>query len=342
MAEENGFDIIAEPWDVNDRETGEFPAGWAEWNDGYRDRVREFVRGSGHMHAFIEAMNGSYAEYHDQGGPQKSVNLITAHDGFTLMDLVSYSEKNNDQTWPFGPSDGGADENRSSDSGGDHALRRQRMRSFLTIQFFSRGIPLTVGGDEFARTQNGNNNPYKLDNAAMWSNYRMIRTHAPHRVAVLPGLEARYHDNYGLETTDGTIHGLFLFVQNLTALRGRHPCLRQRKYADFELDRGNDVTYLFKREDGESDLQGYERCVHLHIDGSEVNDHDFLVLINMHDQGIAFRLPAPARGFSWRRIIDTASWAERMGNFWTVGAANRIDPDYFVQAHSVVVLEEAP
>ena len=340
LAEAKGFDIVAEPWDTNGSQTGAFPSGWAEWNDFFRDRLRELAIGDGDARAFADAVNGSYAQFHDQGGPQKSVNFITAHDGFTLLDLVSYSQKNNAQQWPFGPSDGGADHNRSWDSGGDRALRRQRMRSLLAIQFFSRGIPLTVGGDELGRTQNGNNNPYKLDNSAMYVNYRMIRSHAPNRLPVCDTIAARYEDNYGLETTGGAINGLFLFVRQLAAIRRAHPCLRQKTYADLVLDSGDDVTYLFAREDGVTSLEGWERCVHVHIDGSEVNDIDFLLLVNMHHDDASFRLPAAAAGKSWRRIIDTASWAEEVGNFWTGDAAKRVDGGYRVSARSVVVLEE--
>lgn len=342
LAARLGFDIIAEPWDLGARETGAFPKGWAEWNDGYRDGLRDFGRGRGDARAFMDAVNGSYAAFVDQGGPQKSVNFITAHDGFTLLDLVSYAQKNNGEAWPFGPSDGGSDDNRSWDSGGDQALRRQRVRSFLAIQFVSRGIPLTVGGDELGRTQNGNNNPYKLDNAAMWTNYRMIGSHAPNQLAVAGLGDARYHDNYGRETTAGAVNGLFLFVQYLTGLRRRHPCLRQARYADLELDRGGDVTYLFKKEDGASDLGGPEKCVHLHIDGSEIGDVDLLVFINMHDADVDFTVPPPAGGRGWKRVIDTASWAEPVGNFWTVTDATSIDGRYGVHARSVVVLEEVP
>jgi glycogen operon protein len=340
LAEEQGFDIIAEPWDVNERQTGAFPRGWAEWNDGFRDRVRELSIGAGDVRAFNDAVNGSHAQYADQGGPHKSVNLITAHDGFTLLDLVSYSQKHNLQPWPFGPSDGGADDNRSWDSGGDRALRRQRMRSLLAIQFFSRGIPLTVGGDELGRTQNGNNNPYKLDNSAMYTNYRMIRSHAPNRLPVREGMDARYEDNYGQETTGGEINGLFRFVRHLTELRHAHRCLRQRIYADLVLDAGDDVTYLFAREDGGADFQGWERCVRVHIDGSAVGDVDFMMLINMHHAEVDFHVPPAAAGKAWRRIIDTATWAEEVANVWTGEAAARVAGDYRVDARSVVVLEE--
>jgi glycogen operon protein len=341
LAGRRKFDVVAEPWDCNGAFTGYFPEGWAEWNDHYRDAVRDFLKGTGDLHRFMDAVNGSYAEFGDEGGPQKSVNLVTAHDGFTLMDLVSYDAKSNKQRWPFGPCDGGADDNHAWSSNGDHALRRQRMRNFLAVQFFSRGVPLLVGGDEFARTQNGNNNPYKLDNAAMWSNYRMIATHAPTRVPIQDGaMAAAYHDNYGEDAGRGPTSAHFAFLRYLAAARAAHASLRQDKYADAVLDQGKDVTYLFKKEDGRSDLQGWERCVHLHIDGSQVKDSDFLVLVNMHENAVDFAVPAAASGKCWRRIVDTAAWAEPEGNCWEVASAARIDGRYGVNARSVVVLQE--
>jgi glycogen operon protein len=155
------IEVIAEAWDTHESDVGDFPSGWAEWNGDFRDSIRKFMKGDACLEPFIQAVNGDYQRFMNHGGPQKSVNFITAHDGFTLMDLVSYNSKNNDAIWPFGPSDGGTDDNLSWNSGGDHALRRTRLRNMLTVQFLSRGVPMTLGGDEFARTQNGNNNPYR-------------------------------------------------------------------------------------------------------------------------------------------------------------------------------------
>ena len=140
-------------------------------------------------------VNGDYHHFEDNGGPQKSINFIVAHDGFNLADLVSYQTKDNNQPYPFGPSDGGSDDNMSWDSGGDPALRRQRLRNLWAILMLSRGVPMVVAGDEFGRTQNGNNNPWALDSPAMRNNYAMIATSAPQRVAVEDGTGAAYHDN---------------------------------------------------------------------------------------------------------------------------------------------------
>jgi glycogen operon protein len=255
------------------------------------------------------------------------------------MDLVSYNNKHNNQSWPFGPSDGGTDDNLSWDSGNDRALRRQRLRSFMATQMFSRGVPLTVGGDEFGRTQNGNNNPYKIDSIAMWQNYAMIGTTAP--TAVATEGSGTYHDNYGDDGHPSGKNGLFQFIRFLLGMRKAHPCLRQDRFGDFSLDHGDDVTYWFKREDGFSDLREGDRAVHWRIDGSAIGDLDFLLCMNMRHLEAEFALPPVRPGKSWRRIVDTASWAETHGNFWELSEAESIRDSYRVDPYSILVLVEA-
>ncbi|HKP94353.1 MAG TPA: isoamylase [Fibrobacteria bacterium] len=338
IAEKEKIEIIAEAWDLGGYHVGDFPKGWAEWNGIYRDAARRFLKGDGNSRAFVQAMNGDYAHFHDQGGPHKSVNFLTAHDGFTLMDLVSYNGKNNGGTWPFGPTDGGSDDNLSWDSGGDQALRRQRLRNFLAVQFFSRGVPMTCAGDEFARTQNGNNNPYKLDSIGMWLNYGMIATPAPN---LLPtGGTGSYHDNYGRDAGTSGKNGLFLFAHFVIGLRKAHPCLRQDRFADFRMDSGNDVTHWFKGRDGEANVEDGDGRIHWRIDGSAVGDTDFLLCVNMHHEGAEFPIPAPHAGKTWRRILDTAAWAEAQGNFWAPDKAEAVAGGYFVHPRALAVLQE--
>jgi glycogen operon protein len=338
MAEEQHIEIIAEAWDLNGYQVGEFPKGWAEWNGAYRDAVRRFIKGDPCVEAFIRAVNGDYHRFHDQGGPQKAVNFITAHDGFTLMDLVSYNGKNNAVSWPFGPSDGGNDSNDSWDSGGDRTLRRARLRSLLTVQFLSRGVPMTLGGDEFARTQNGNNNPYKIDSIGVWLNYDMIGASAP--TARPTSGTGVYHDNYGDDAHPTGKNGLFLYTRFLLNLRRAHTALRQDRFGDLSLDQGSDVTYWFKEADGVSDLRGNSRSVHWRIDGSAVGDTDFLVCVNMWREPVRFAVPAAHAGRHWFRRADTAPWAERSGNQWPLDRADVIERDYLVHPYSVVVLHE--
>ena len=337
LGESRHAEMIAEAWDMWGYEVGNFPSGWGEWNGRYRDAIRRFLKGDGNTRAFLEQVNGDYHGFHDQGGPHRSINFVVAHDGFTLMDLVSYNEKNNLASWPFGASDGGNDSNDSWDSGGSQALRRQRLRNFWTVLFFSRGVPMTVWGDEMGRTQNGNNNAYNIDSVATWNNYAMIGTSSP--TALPTGGGGAYHDNFGAGTNTDGRNPLFQFVAFVIALRRGHPCLRQRTYGDAFLDAGDDVTYQFKRKDGLTDCEEGDRCVWLRIDGSGVGDHDFLVLINMDAQGQRFRVPA-SEGKNWVRIVDTAAWAETRCNRWDTEEAEPIVNDYEVAAFSVTVLEE--
>ena len=341
LGEKHNAEIIAEAWDIWGYEVGNFPAGWGEWNGRYRDAVRRFLKGDGNTTDFTTRVNGDYESFNDQGGPQKSINFIVAHDGFTLMDLVSYNYKNNNNPWPFGPSDGGNDNNDSWDSGGDRTLRRQRLRNFWTIQFFSRGVPMVVWGDEFGRTQNGNNNAYNIDSVATWNNYNAIATNSPTTIAT--GYGGSYHDNFGTATNPDQRNPLFVFASYIAHLRQNHLALRQHQYADFEMDAGDDVTYLFRKTDGYSYLSSSDRCVWLRIDGSEVKDHDFLVLINMYSEPVNFYVPSQdsaQNGHQWVLIIDTAAWAESNFNYWVVKEASSITDNYAVNPFSIVVLEE--
>jgi len=343
---EYDIEIIAEAWDTHTYQVGNFPRGWAEWNGRYRDVVRDFLRGFDCVDDFTKVVNGDYDRFVDQGGPHKSINFITAHDGFTLMDLVSYNDKTNTMSKltgqgtpepPFGPSDGGSDFNRSWNSEGFsglslHAFRRQRLRNFWTVLMFSRGVPMMPAGDEFGRTMNGNNNPYNIDTMASWLNYDMIKSNQP---AQLPG---GYHNNYGADKGQSGQNALFKFVQFIVTLRKNRRALMQRTYADFYLDSGQDVTYLFRKPDGESSLQMEDKAVWLLIDGSAIGCCDFLVFINMNWYDVEFKLPKYRT--IWRRIIDTAAWAESKNNYWTFDEAKKVTGKQKVHAYSIIVLEQ--
>ncbi|BDU51640.1 isoamylase [Haliovirga abyssi] len=336
MTDAYNVEMIAEAWDTGTYQVGNFPNKWGEWNGRYRDAIRKFLKGDGNTSDFTSMINGDWNDFNDQGGPQKSVNFIDAHDGFTLMDLVSYNTKNNlNVSWPFGPTDGGNDTTNSWDSNGDQSLRRTRVRNFFVTQMFSRGIPMTVWGDEFGRTQNGNNNPYNVDSVATWNNYNMINTDSPDAVALTTG---SYHNNYGTDYQDGK-NDLFEFVSKLTKIRKYHSALRQDKYADFYLDSGNDVTYSFTKADG-SYLGSDDRCVSTRIDGSAIGDDDFLVLTNMWSGWVNFNVPSASYGKKWVRVIDTASWAEQYNNIWDSWNSVTISNSYGVNPWSIVVLEE--
>jgi glycogen operon protein len=170
--------LIAEPWDLGEGgyQVGNFPVRWCEWNGRYRDTVRDFWRGQGAtLGEFASRFTGSSDLYEDNGRrPYASVNFVTAHDGFTLRDLVSYNEKHNEENGESGHD--GENHNRSWNCGVEgptddqavNALRSRQQRNILTTLFLSQGIPMLLGGDEIGRTQRGNNNAYCQDNEISW------------------------------------------------------------------------------------------------------------------------------------------------------------------------------
>ena len=330
-------EMIAEAWDTQwpgGYQVGQFPNKWGEWNGRYRDAVRRFLKGDvsgGGGVTYADAFYGDYGNFNDQGGPHKSVNFIVAHDGFTLADLVSYNNKTNtSRLWPFGPSDGGNDNNDSWNSDNNQTLRRQRLRNFWVYQIFSRGVPMIVWGDEFGRTQNGNNNPYNIDSPATWSNYYMINTDSPHTVSTgIPG-EA-YHNNLG---TDGKADGqnnLFKFATFVMNVRKNSPLLRQANYT---------MPIYFAKADGSGGFSSTsDRAVRIHIDGSTVGDADYLLFVNMWTSTVNFTAPAADSGRVWKRIIDTSSWAESNDNYWNDASAWTLSGTYGQNAWSISVFK---
>jgi glycogen operon protein len=336
LAAANDVEVIAEPWDSSTYQVGQFPPGWGEWNGRYRDAVRRYIKsdasGSGGT-TWADAFNGDYSNFNGRGGPQRSINLIDAHDGFTLADLVSYDAKTNAaRAWPFGPSDGGADHDDSWGCGGDPALRRQAMRNLVVFQSLSRGVPMLVYGDEFGRTQNGNNNPYDVDSVATWNNYDMIATDAPQAVATADatGGAEPYLDSLGTDTDPNGFNDHFLFVRYLLALRAAHPALRQADYS---------MPISFSKADGSSGFDSRSDLMgRIYIAGRSVGDADFLVLTNMYWGPGAFTVPPAPAATSWVRLVDTASWAEPGGNTWDPARAAAIAATYTVNPRSIVVL----
>ncbi|GMA21827.1 isoamylase [Arsenicicoccus piscis] len=340
LAEARDLEVVAEAWDLWGYEVGNFPSGWGEWNGRFRDTMRGFLKGDGNTEAFVEMFDGDYHDFNDQGGPQRSINFVTAHDGFTMTDLVSYNHKVNDQPPPFGPSDGGSDDNLSWDSGGDQALRRQRVRNFWTVLFLSRGVPMVVSGDEMGRTQNGNNNPWALNTVGMWNNWAMATSNHPDALPVDPERPAiRYHDNLGAATTPDGVNPVFVLATYLARLRQQQPGLRQHSYGNQELD-DSDVTYLFTTPDGAGRPNPGDRAVRVHIDGSPAGGSDLLVLINMADVEVPFAVPAAASGKTWRRIVDTSARAEPVACCWQPAAAGQVIDRADVPAWSITVLLE--
>ncbi len=324
LGESKNVEMIAEAWDTSSSDgyqVGKFPSKWGEWNGRFRDALRNYVgKGDRNEKNINDFINGDYANFNDQGGPHKSVNFIVAHDGYTLADLCSGytpagSSYNGDSTklqWPFGPSDGGDSSVPGYLFGNNPENKRQANRNYTAIQMMSRGVPLIVWGDEFNRTQNGNNNPYNVDSVATWNNYGMINTKSPHLCSTedASGGSMAYHNNFGTFNNIENRNGNFMFMKYMMNLRATEPCLRQDNY--------DKVTYTFKKENGTSDLSNTGKCVWIKIEGSKVQDgHDYLMFMNMHTDPVQYTVPAPAAGYRWTRIVDTALFAESNFNCWS-------------------------
>jgi len=338
--------ITAEPWDNWGSELGNFQSGWAEWNGRFRDATRKFLKGDASGSDGVklnDAFHGDFDHFNDNGGPQKSVNLIAAHDGLNLADLVSYNTdvtRNASLAAPFGPTDGGADNNESWDSTGTakpadltvEQFRRQRLRNFWVFQFFSRGVPMIVYGDEFGRTQNGNNNPYSIDTPATWNNYAMLASNAPQTVAVHPDYPtAKYNNNLGTATnTNATFNPLLAFSREIMQRRKGDAALRQANY---------NMPINYASETGVGLTDG-ARARRMHIEGSKAGGSDYVLFMNMKTDKVDFSFPSAPAGKKWVRIIDTANWAEKETyNTWTDATAWPANGNYGVNPWAIVVFK---
>jgi isoamylase len=295
--------LIAEPWDVGDGgyQVGNFPAGWAEWNGRYRDTVRRYWKSDeGQLSDFGYRLTGS-SDLYDRDGrrPSASINFVTAHDGFTLQDLVSYNGKHNEANQEDNRD--GSNDNFSWNMGAEGPTedpeiieRRERQkRNFLTTLLFSQGVPMILGGDEIGHSQNGNNNAYCQDNETTWINWSLSQR----QVALLE------------------------FTQKLIQMRRDHPNLHRRKFYQDRAIRGTeerDIVWL--RPDGEEMTDdewglGWVRCLGLILNGETVGDVDesgeritddtFLIMLNCHHEPIQFYLPKPPGADRWEAVIDT-------------------------------------
>jgi isoamylase len=323
--------LIAEPWDVGDGgyQVGGFPPLWTEWNGKYRDTVRDFWRGEpGTLGEFASRFTGSSDLYEIDGRrPIASINFVTAHDGFTLNDLVSYNHKHNEANGE-GNRDGES-HNRSWNCGVEGptddrdviALRERQKRNFLATVLLSQGVPMILHGDELGRTQLGNNNVYCQDNEISWVDWD----------------DARHHDV------------LTRFTAALTWLRAQHPLFRRRRFftgAPVDDAKLPDIAWL--RVDGTPMTGGdwtapTATTMTVFLNGNGIPERDalgesivddsFLVLFNPLGAGVAFTLPGRAYGRTWETLVDTAdpllAARKRIAK-----AGGRLDVD----AHTMVVL----
>lgn len=293
--------LIAEPWDINEDGymVGKFPVGWGEWNGLFRDQVREFWRGGEtKMTAFAQRLTGSPDLYHNSyRRPTASINFITAHDGFTLNDLVSYNDKHNEANGDDNKD--GDDANHSwncgaegpTDDPGINALRAKQKRNFLVTLLLSQGVPMLVAGDEWGRTQQGNNNAYCQDNEVSWLNWDKVDAHQ------------------------------LSFTQQLIALCKSHPSFQRRRWFQDMPVQGSDAKDIMwfmpdgnpipDENWGEAKAESFGaflngdgiRCVSM--DGQKLLDDHFYIIFNATASAIDFQAPSEECGANWRVVIDT-------------------------------------
>ena len=294
--------LIAEPWDCGPGgyQVGHFSPGWAEWNDRYRDTMRAFWRGDeGKLAEFAARMTAS-ADLFDKRGrkPWASVNFITAHDGFTLHDVVSYNDKHNDANGEENRD--GHSENLSHNYGAEgptedpeiRTVRFRQMRNMIATLLFSQGTPMILAGDEFARTQGGNNNAYAQDNEIGWIDWEGI---------------------------DGDGKALLDFTREVIELRRENSILRRGRFLagayNAELD-VKDVTWLTPLGEEMADANWKDpmaRSLGVLLDGraqptgirKRGTDLTLLLIVNAHHEAVVFKLPTVVGGRDWRRLLDT-------------------------------------
>ncbi|MEP7071376.1 MAG: glycogen debranching protein GlgX [Verrucomicrobiota bacterium] len=295
--------LIAEPWDVGEGgyQVGNFPVLWAEWNGKYRDAVRSFWKGDeGRIGEVAYRLVGSPDLYqHDGRRPYASINFITAHDGFTLTDLVSYNEKHNEangeanhdgdnynHSWNHG-TEGPSDDEQIN------ALRQRQRRNFIATLFVSQGVPMLCGGDEFGRTQQGNNNAYCQDNEVSWFDW---------------------------ENRDADQQQLLEFTRRMIVLRREHPVFRRPKFFQGRRIRGSEISDVMWFNARGSEMSDEEwaspsvRCLGMLLSGDTIDvftftgepirDDTFLFLVNAHYEAVPFLLPGREH-LEWELMMDT-------------------------------------
>ncbi|MBV9603087.1 MAG: glycogen debranching protein GlgX [Chloroflexi bacterium] len=297
--------LIGEPWDVGDYgyQVGNLPVLWSEWNGKYRDNVRRFWKGdAGQIAELAYRLSGSSDLYRLSGrGPTGSINFVTAHDGFTLRDLVTYNDKHNEANGENNRD--GANDNNAWNSGvegpsedpGVNELRTRRQRSLLATLFLSQGVPMLLGGDEMGRTQQGNNNAYCQDNAISWFDWNL----------------------------NDQQRELLAFTRGLIAFRAEHPILRRRRYFEGLFLPGADIKDLtwFKLDGTEIQdedwTDGEMRWLAMRLageaiderepEGARISDETLLMLLNTHHEEQKFTLPESGGSDAcvWERLMNT-------------------------------------
>jgi isoamylase len=295
--------LIAEPWDVGPGgyQVGNFPVLWTEWNGKYRDNVRKFWKGEGGVASELATRLAGSSDLYEGSGrrPYASINFITAHDGFSLEDLVSYNEKHNEANGEN--NNDGANDNESwncgaegpTDDPGIIALRERQKRNLMATLIFSQGVPMITGGDELSLTHNGNNNVYCQDNELAWLNWEL----------------------------DDRKKAFLDFVKKCTQVWKEQPALQRRKFFSGRPIRGTgikDISFFEPsgNEMGDDAWGGFVKCLGVRLAGDLIDEVDergekikgdtLLLLLNAHWEEITFTLPEAAEGDVWQMLIDTA------------------------------------
>ncbi len=325
--------LIAEPWDCGPGgyQVGAFPPGWAEWNDKFRDDVRDFWRGELSGLRLADRLCGSEDLFNHQGRrPWACINFVTAHDGFTLNDVVTYQEKHNEANCENNQD--GSSNNHAWNSGVEgptedaeiNALRARQIRNMLATLLLSQGTPMIVAGDEFARTQGGNNNAYCQDNEISWVDWKLAEKNAP----------------------------LVRFVRKLTSMRHQYPILRRNLFLNgqFIEELGvRDVTWINANGSQMTDEDWHDpamRCFGMLLDGRAQStgirqrgkEATILITVNGSHEPVDFHLPACTGGCRWVLLVDTNSTQTEEGSTFAIGAG------YLVTGRSLLVfaLEAGP
>jgi glycogen operon protein len=296
--------LIAEPWDVGEGgyQVGNFPVLWTEWNGKYRDCVRRFWKGDGGTTSeFATRLSGSSDLYAWSGrAPYASINFVTCHDGFTLHDLVSYSDKHNQANGEENRD--GANDNNSWNCGAEgptqdaavNELRARQKRNLIATLLLSEGVPMICGGDELSNTQEGNNNAYCQDNELTWLGWEL----------------------------DADAKAFLEFVQTVARVRTEQPVFQRRHFFHGRSIRGSEIKDISWLDPSGQEMTdeawgaGFVKCLGVRLAGDLIGDVDdkgervvgdtLLLLLNAHHEPISFTLPAHKEGQEWLSLLDTA------------------------------------
>jgi isoamylase len=292
--------LIAEPWAVvaNSYEVGHFPAGWSEWNDKFRDSIRQDQDTGALAPSAIAMRIAGSKDVYASRAPDAGVTYLVSHDGFTLHDLYACDVSANAQAWPYGPSSGGTTANYSSSHGGDPVAQRQATRTGLALELLSAGVPMIEGGDEVAHGVQCNNNPYNLDSTATWIDYG--------------------------PTTDP----LWTFTQRMLAFRATHPSLRPSGwFAPTWYDDAGNVASGAYLGDATKPIVAWRTA-----------DTDPIYVVYNHGAAkVTVTLPAAPAGLAWYRAANTASFLEASANFTVAGQEATVAATYDLDSQALAI-----